>query len=156
VRRYIDALMPNGTDADDVAQEVRLRLWRQLDEYDRSKDFGAWARTIARYAILTYRKDRRRRSARLSEQYVELLDRGFEAAEKEHGARNRALLGCLEKLSAFQQEILRECYAPGATIKNVATRLGRSVRGMQQTVARLRLVLHGCVERTLKQEDRHE
>ena len=46
--------------------------------------------------------------------------------------------------------------APGATVKSVATRLGRSIRGMQQTVARLRLVLHGCVERALKQEDRHE
>ena len=56
LRRYIDALMPNGNDADNIAQEVRLRLWRQLGDYDRSKDFGPWARTIARYVILTYRK----------------------------------------------------------------------------------------------------
>ena len=41
LRGFILALVPHWADADDIAQEVRLRLWEQFDDYDPAKDFGA-------------------------------------------------------------------------------------------------------------------
>ena len=41
LRGYILALVPNYADAEDVAQDVRIRLWEQFDRYDPAKDFGA-------------------------------------------------------------------------------------------------------------------
>ena len=47
LRGFILTLCPNWADAEDIAQEVKLRLWEQFDEYDPARDFGAWACTIA-------------------------------------------------------------------------------------------------------------
>ncbi len=57
---FIFSLVPHWADADDVAQEVRIALWNEFDKYDPAKDFGAWARTIAYYEVLTYRKKRQK------------------------------------------------------------------------------------------------
>jgi RNA polymerase sigma-70 factor (ECF subfamily) len=150
LRAYILSLVVSWSDADDIAQETRLRLWRQFSEYDRSKDFGAWARTIAHFMVLAQRKEASRRSARFSEQFVELMGQEFERAACESSTRREALAGCLEKLTENQRSLLMECYAPKATIKGVALRLQRSVRGLQQTVARLRTLLQKCVERNTR------
>ena len=36
---FILSLVPNWADADDIAQEVKIRLWEQFDKYDPAKDF---------------------------------------------------------------------------------------------------------------------
>ena len=53
---YVLSLVPNWADAEEVLQETKLRLWQQYHEYDPTKDFGAWACTIAYYQVLTMRK----------------------------------------------------------------------------------------------------
>ena len=53
---YVLALVPNWSDADDIVQEVRIKLWNEFDRYDANRDFGAWSRTIAYYEILAARK----------------------------------------------------------------------------------------------------
>ena len=60
LRGFILSLVPNRADADDIAQEVKIRLWEQFDSYDPTKDFGVWARTIAHYQVLTYREKQSR------------------------------------------------------------------------------------------------
>ena len=52
---YILSLVPNFNDADEIAQQTRLRLWERLDRYEPGRDFGAWACTIAHYEYLTWR-----------------------------------------------------------------------------------------------------
>jgi RNA polymerase sigma-70 factor, ECF subfamily len=149
LRGYILSQVVSWSDADDIAQETRLRLWRQFSQYDRSKDFGAWARTIAHFMVLAHRKESERRSGRYSEQFVTLMEEAFDRVATENSPRREALSGCLEKLPEFQRSLLLECYGPQATIKEVAARVGRSIRGLQQTVARLRLILQKCVDRNL-------
>lgn len=39
----------NGLDVNDVAQELRLHIWRKLDKYDPNKaSFKTWARRVMR------------------------------------------------------------------------------------------------------------
>jgi DNA-directed RNA polymerase specialized sigma24 family protein len=52
---YVLALVPNWSDAEEIVQQAKLRLWERFEQYDRSKDFGAWACTIAYYEVLTFR-----------------------------------------------------------------------------------------------------
>ena len=57
LKSYILTLVPNLADAEQIAQETSLRLWEQFDRYDPSLgDFSAWARTIAHFQVMTYRK----------------------------------------------------------------------------------------------------
>ena len=53
---YVCALSPNWQDAEEIMQQVRIRIWQDFDQYDPAKPFGCWARAIAYYLTLAYRK----------------------------------------------------------------------------------------------------
>ena len=71
----------------------------------------------------------------------------------EADARLRALAGCLKKLTDAARLLLWRCYAGGATIKDVAVSLGRSVRATQRAVAKIRSDLQQCIEREMRKEE---
>jgi RNA polymerase sigma-70 factor (ECF subfamily) len=50
-----------GADAEDVAQEVFLRICSRIAEFDRTRDGLSWAFGIASHEILTHRRRRQRR-----------------------------------------------------------------------------------------------
>jgi RNA polymerase sigma-70 factor (ECF subfamily) len=59
VTRYAGAIyqfsyryVRNGPDAEDVAQETFLRIWKNLKKYDRSRTFTTWLFAIAKNASL--------------------------------------------------------------------------------------------------------
>ena len=150
---YVAALVPNWADMDDILQATKLKLWEQFGNYDRSGDFGAWARKIAFYQVLTYRKKSGRDRARFSPQTLELLSEDLAKVSEETDARRDALADCLKKLTIVGRQLLWHFYSGEDTTKDMAIKLGRSVRGTQQAVAKLRSDLQECVERALRREE---
>ncbi|HET9957442.1 MAG TPA: sigma-70 family RNA polymerase sigma factor [Polyangiaceae bacterium] len=51
----------NAHDAEDVAQEVFLRICARISEFDRSRDALSWAFGIASFEIMTHRRRLQRR-----------------------------------------------------------------------------------------------
>jgi RNA polymerase sigma-70 factor, ECF subfamily len=151
---YVFALVPHWSDADEVLQETKLRLWMQFDEYDPAKDFGAWARAIAYFMILAQRKRSQRATARFSRQFDEVVSEEMESLTSEVTPLRQALTDCMAKLEQAARELLLACYAGTESIKDVAMRLGRSVRGTQRAVASIRTDLQRCIEETLHREGR--
>lgn len=151
---YILSLVPNWADAHELAQEVRLRLWEQFDQYDASGDFGAWARTIAYYKVLAYRKTSARQSARLSAEFVESIAQDSPPSAEASQARHHALLACLEKLAVQQRQLLMRYYAGNQSMKEIAAETGRSFDALRQSVLRLRKVLSRCIQGRLAAEER--
>src|SRR5258706_7532681 len=98
INGYILSLVPNWSDADEIAQETKLKLWEQFGDYDPSRDFAAWACTVAYYQVLTYRKQLSRDRARFSDEFVELVSRETERMGREMDGRHLAMEGCLKKL----------------------------------------------------------
>ncbi len=150
---YVVSLVPNWADADEVIQETKLRLWMQFDRYDPTKDFGGWARAIAYFMVLAYRKRSQRASARFSQQFVDVVSREAESLAVEASPLRQTLSDCLEKLGQAARGLLWACYAGNETIKEVAIRLGRSVRGTQRAVAEIRIDLQRCIEDAMRREE---
>ncbi len=150
---YVVSLVPHWADADEVIQETKLRLWMQFNQYDPTKDFGGWARAIAYFMVLAYRKRSQRASARFSQQFVDVVSREAELLATEASPLRQALSDCLEKLSQAARGLLWACYAGNETIKEVAIRLGRSVRGTQRAVAEIRIDLQRCIEDAMRREE---
>ncbi|MBN1395053.1 MAG: sigma-70 family RNA polymerase sigma factor [Pirellulales bacterium] len=151
-KAFIYSLLPNWADAEDVAQEVRLKLWEQFDRYDPSKDFGAWSRTIAHYHVLAFRK-RARRRRQLSPQLLELVAETFDAQAERLEARARVLKKCIDALSESKRRMLLRCYRGKETIRQVAALAGRSYEALRKSLLRTRRELAQCVERELNRED---
>src|SRR5436190_16126710 len=41
--RYVAALVPNVTDAEDIVQQTAMALWEKFDAYDATQPFTPWA-----------------------------------------------------------------------------------------------------------------
>lgn len=150
---YVVSLLPNWADADDILQDTKLELWERFAEYDPAGDFGAWARKIILFRVMTFRTKAGRERVRLSQAAFDLVSAEAAGVADETDARFRILAGCLEKLTDTARQLLCRCYASGATIKDVAVSLGRSIRGTQQAVAKIRSDLQQCVEREIRKEE---
>ncbi len=148
---FVLALVPNWPDADEIVQQTRIRLWEQFERYDPALDFHAWARSIAYYQVLTYRKQAGRRHSPLSDAVLDRL--AAEAVDvDELASRKDDLIECLKKLSPSQRSLLAECYGGDASIREVSERLGRSFTGVRQSLFRLRQLLYRCIQQRRSKE----
>jgi len=152
---YVYALAPNWQDAEEVMQRVRIRIWQQFDQYDVEKPFDAWARAIAYYLVLAYRKEKKRQREFFSERVLEAIGQQFDTHL--HGASERrdALLNCLNKLDERKRELVTKYYASAReTSEAIAAMLSMTPNALRQSLFRIRKVLLECVERTMQAESR--
>lgn len=152
--RYVLSLVLNAAAADEIYQNTSLLLWKEFGEFDSDTDFGAWARTIAYYEVLRYRKANA--SARVLFD-TELLQVLADRATVRYGRlveRESYLPDCLAKLSEFKQQVVRLYYRCGMTTKAVADQLGKNIGVVEMTLVRSRRALHQCIEAAMRREDR--
>ena len=143
---YLCALSGNLLDAQEILQEVNVRLWEQKDSYDATRDFLPWARTIAHYQLLAFRTRKRRERFEFSESLLASLAADATDMHDELEKRHARLERCLEKLGQAGRQLIDLCYAGGLKIRAAAAQLGRSEAGTYKMLTRLRLKLHDCVE----------
>jgi RNA polymerase sigma-70 factor (ECF subfamily) len=144
---YVYSLTGDWNDAEEVAQRVRLKLWKQFDQYDETLSFGAWSRAIAYYEVLTFRKERMRRPDFLNEAVLSKLSETYEELFAPSDERHEALQECLEKLAPKDRKIVAEYYANLGKSADLSETAGLSVPALRQKIYRIRKMLFGCVER---------
>ncbi|MCA9258442.1 MAG: sigma-70 family RNA polymerase sigma factor [Planctomycetales bacterium] len=145
---YIYSLTGNWSDAQEVMQRVRIRIWQQFNQYDPTKSFGAWARAIAYYLVLAYRKDRQRRRESFSESVMEAVSRTYDEQEPLDD-RREVLMHCLSKLRSDHQKLVKNYYARNEPVADMAQEMGLTANALRQALFRIRKALQRCVERSL-------
>ena len=156
VYAYILSLVPNWADADEILQETNMRLWDQFERFKTGTDFGAWARTVAHYQVLTFRKRIGRERVHFSQEFVDAVQAEYEApstSEETPEARRQALQKCIEKLGPGQQEMLQRTYSGEHSIKDVAGQLKRPASAVYKALSRIRRALYDCVSNSLRNEE---
>lgn len=154
VYAYILKLVLDWNEANEILQETNVRLWEEFERFEPGTNFGAWARTIAHYQVLAWRKRRQRSRLVFDNETVECLaidgDGVDESAIDE--SRRLALAKCVEQLSSRHRDLLAKCYAAKATIRGVAEELCRSTEAVYKALQRIRVALHRCVEERIARE----
>jgi RNA polymerase sigma-70 factor (ECF subfamily) len=150
---FVLAMVGNLADADELMQETKLRLWEQYERFEPGTNFGAWARTVAYYQVLDFRKRPGRAEPHLSLEFFEAI--AAEVAERsgELDARQRALEVCLQRLSTSDRNLVVRSYDGATPIKQVADSLGRTVTATYQLLWRIRGKLFRCIQKRLQLED---
>ena len=92
---YISFLLCDSSDARDVLQETNPDLWRKASAYDASRPFLPWARVIAHYQVLTFRKKQSRSHLLFDDEFLasvsaKPLDEDEEAFSRMAGFRIHA------------------------------------------------------------------
>jgi len=144
---FIASLVSDHNDAEDIRQEANLVLWRKVEQYDGVEHFHAWARKIAYFEVLKYRRRQGRGAlpleddvldqvARVAADRVELLDR-----------RRAALHDCVDRLSAGDRQLLHSRYRDGLSLKAVSELLQRPADSVRHSMSRIRRRLKSCIDR---------
>ncbi|YCM42955.1 sigma-70 family RNA polymerase sigma factor [Verrucomicrobiaceae bacterium 227] len=142
--RHIFALLPYPDQVDDVLQETNIVLWRKAAEFDESRDFMPWAKTIARYQVLAAIRDNSRDRLVLDERLIDLLS--DEADLNPIPPRLHALEVCLSKLGGRKRDLILSRYRQGSSVEEIANSHQRPVGSISQALYRIRQTLIKCVD----------
>jgi RNA polymerase sigma-70 factor, ECF subfamily len=138
--------------AEDVLQDVMLRIHRHAGELERSAAVGAWAHQIARNAIADHYRRAAVRRERPSG--IDFDRQDLPVLEDAPGELRSELAACLapllERLPRLQREALVLTEVEGLTQARAAAQLGLSSSGMKSRVqrgrAQLKELLTACCE----------
>jgi RNA polymerase sigma-70 factor (ECF subfamily) len=147
LRAFVRSLGVDPDWVDDVAQEAFLTAFRELDKFDRTRDFGKWLRGIAANIVRNeLRKDARRQRI-LSTELAELLMRQqAESAARTEPVAVDAVRDCIQKLSSISRKVVRGRYHDGLVASEIAEQLDLSAANVRQMLVKIRRQVRQCVE----------
>lgn len=152
---YIHGLVRDPQAAEDVYQEVWLRLANQI-EHGSIQNQDGWCRQVARNLIIQiWRKQKSSKVVVDSTllEFVDCVDKAYEenlSAEGAWGDRQRALNDCVASLPEKSKQLLLLKYDESLPILSIAARLRQSSSAIAKSLVRLRHALMQCVEKKLK------
>jgi RNA polymerase sigma-70 factor (ECF subfamily) len=146
-------LLPRQQDTEDVMQNTLVVLWKKFDDFDPATSFYSWACRVAYFEAKNYRRQNGRLVTILDEGVFEQIvvdaDDRYEVLE----SRRKMINGCVEKLHSRDRELIGLRYLPGATVKDIAQRLGRPANSVCKSLARIRQALWDCINDELALKD---
>jgi len=149
--RFIHQRVKNPADADDILQEVFLRIHHRLSTVRDRDRLVSWMFQIARHAVIDHYRSSSRQWDVATEREIELAANSDEEVDV---TLNQELATCLQPmlkaLPSTYQEALRLVELEGMTQKAAAERLGLSLSGAKSRVQRgrqqLKAMLLRCCE----------
>jgi RNA polymerase sigma-70 factor (ECF subfamily) len=150
---FIQGMVPNHSDADDLFQETILLMWSRFDGFEQGTSFTSWGITMAKYTVFTARKRYARRNRQFSPEVQALLQRQSDQVFPYLDQRSSALKQCLGRLSERDSELIRLRYEEEQPIKQIAEQRGRSLQSVYKRLARIHTLLLNCVRQKLGREE---
>src|SRR5947207_6266705 len=118
--RYVAALVPNVTDAEDIVQQTALALWEKFDIYDPAQPFAPWACRFALNKARQWIERRQRWQALLESVLAEDLAQRRMELQPEFDVRLRHLEGCLGQLGQAQRGLIEGYYYERVRLETLA------------------------------------
>ena len=144
---YITSLLFRSQEAQDVLQETNMVLWQKRAGAPKDGEFLTWARRVAYYQVLAYRKRRERDRHFFSENLLSMLATSASEGISVDEAKVEALGDCLQKLPASSFQLLRRRYYSSQSVMEIAEQMHKSVSAISQSLYRIRQRLLDCVQR---------
>lgn len=149
LRAFLVSLMPGRADMEDLMQETSMVIWQKRAEFKPGSDFKAWMFTVARFRVMAYwRDEKRRKESPLPEGLLDQLadqamDEGFEGIDQ----RYQFLGQCIQGLRPEDRGLVLRRYLAGMTPAQLADELGRTSNSVRVSLHRIRAILRHCIRR---------
>lgn len=149
---YILLLVGDAPDARDVLQDTNLTMLRDASHYRPGTSFIAWAKTLARYQVLTYRKKRSRDRLVFDDEVFQQLTATLAERPETADRRIDAVNRCLKKLPEEQRALVTAKYFERLSVEQLSERFRCSAAAVVSLLYRVRKLLAGCVRDELAEE----
>ncbi len=151
IRGFIASRIDDKSAADDLLQEVFIKIHTRLGQLDDGERLGSWLFQITRNAINDHYRARRPQQP-FDESLLEENDESVALARRELEA---CLLPMIENLPDNYRDAVRLSEIDGLTQEAVAERLGLSLSGAKSRVQRGRRQIRGMMESCCRLEFDH-
>lgn len=145
-------LTGNSADSRDILQDTNLTIIKDASHYREGTPFLAWAKTLAHYQVLTYRKKQSRDRLVFDDEVFERLSATLAERPEKSNRRLDALNSCLKKLASDQQALITTKYFERLSIQQLSERFACSQSAVVSLLYRIRKVLAECIKATLAKE----
>ena len=144
VRAFCLAAQPGANlMADDIAQEVMIRIWNKAHTYKpESASLNTWVFTLARNARIDYLRKNSRHQSDIDPEYLwqNVVDENADPFKDAQQKRDQERIQQgLDKLPPDQKQVLAKVYLEGKTHKEAAEELSLPLGTIK---SRVRLALH--------------
>jgi RNA polymerase sigma-70 factor (ECF subfamily) len=150
---FIYGFVRNTHDAEDLLQEVWVRLFGALKEGVEIRDQARWCRGTARNLMLHYWRDRKTDKVIIDQELADLVGLAFAEQDTNRDywiLRQQVLNECMTSLPARAKLLLRLKYDEGLSAQAVAGRLIQSADAVLKALSRVRQLLRQCADKKLK------
>ena len=124
--------------AEDVTQEVFIKVWRALPRYDGRASMSTWIYTIARNASLSALRSRRPQSSLSDAEVMEAVEGVDPAPSADAGVDRAAILRLVEQLPTRQRQVIMLFYMEEQSHEEVAAMLAMPVGTVKTLLHRAR------------------
>lgn len=153
---FIHGLVRDPHVAEDIFQEVWLRLVAETERRTAIENQGRWCRGVARNLILHHWRTQRNAKVEVNSPLLEFLERVEQAFDEAPAVADRlverqhALNKCLTHLPENSRRMLFLRYEQGCSLGEVAASTRQTSSAVAKALYRLRRALAVCVEKNLK------
>jgi RNA polymerase sigma-70 factor (ECF subfamily) len=152
LRSYIATQVQHIDDIDDLAQDVFLAAFRNLRDFRRGDDFGAWLRGIARNKVHEYFRSTSRRNralVRFREEVTRVVEANLDRkVSADHSGPVEVLLRCIGELPERLRRVVR-AGLEGDKPAELAVELTTTVGAVYRLHYRANQMLRDCMRKEL-------
>lgn len=152
IRAFLAARLDDTHEAEDLAQEVFLIVFRRLSDFDATRPMSAWLRGIAANVLRNHLRRRREQTHGAAAELAEAVEQSVARVEQDEGA-DRVLLAlriCLRSLDAGARDLVERRYMAGHSLAELGDQLQRRHSTLTMALHRIRCRLRECVQRQLQ------
>ena len=148
---FIFGLVRDSQVAEDIFQEVWIRLAEAAEHGQEIREPAKWCRGVARNLILHHWREKRGAKVVADSRIIELAEKAFDEREAAGGASERksALVDCVKTLPDKSRRVLELKYEKSLPGIEVANTVGTTYDAVMRTLSRIRQALARCVEKKL-------
>ncbi len=151
--RFILALLPNYSAAEDVMQDTMLVMWKKFDQYEAGTNFAAWGMQIGRFAVMQFQRKVQSGIVCFDSNALEKIIEHEEVLREKEDAYSEALEECVKHLKEKSKRIISLRYVDNMKIVDIALKIEKTLNSTYQAMSRIHQSLLKCVMQRLRQEE---
>ena len=148
LNRYVIRMIGNTEDAEEILQDIFLRLWQKADQFNpRKSKLTTWLHQIAHNCCIDVFRKKKPLIVDLNKlEDFELVDQNSPQEDFVQGQKNQFLAAAIQQLPENQKSALLLSYYQGLTNKQTAQILSISVEALESLLVRTRKKLQQTLD----------
>ena len=155
IRLYLNSVIYNKADAQDLLQRVALRAYRKFSDYDTAQPFQGWVFGIAKFEVLGYFRDHGRNmeviDSEISERLADNMEDQSEIISREEEERHERLEQLLRQIPPKAQELIRLRFYENREYDEIARLLNTNEGAVRTAISRIIAKLRGMAKTTMQE-----